>query len=280
MRQKFWKYQALGNDFIIIDFWSNPNLPRKNLTPANSRMVQICCRRRTGIGADGVLFILPSENHTATMRIINADGSVAQMCGNGLRCVARWLTEFGGVTEREFYVDTDSGPHLCAVNPDSDPFWIETGVSGASFKGPVSLTCPTEPLGKELTIIPISVGNPHAVIFTRNLTENRVEATGRFISEHSMFPEQTNVEFVKVLSQNRISVGVFERGAGPTMACGTGACAAASASVRFGYCSNDQPVLVDMPGGQLMVCISDDFRSLTLQGPAELVYEGVWSGEY
>jgi len=261
---QFTKMHGLGNDFILIDSRKNKldGVDLKNLA------LQLC-DRHFGIGADGILIVWPSQKAHYRMQVINPDGSEAEMCGNGIRCFAKYVYETDKLKEEVISVDTLAGIKLPAV------ILSQTGaVEGVEVDMGIPKELPTSNLkiqNKEYEIHEISMGNPHAVIFTEDLSAINLVEIGPQIENHPQFPKRTNVEFVKVLNEKEIDAIVWERGAGETLACGTGACAAVVAAVKTGKTS--RRVLVHLPGGNLDIEIGEDGRVL-MRGPAEKVFDG------
>ncbi len=255
---RFAKYHGLGNDFVVVE---GPPL----VDPA--RAARLCDRRR-GIGADGVLTILPPrDDGAAYMHIYNSDGSVAAMCGNGIRCVARHLAETRGAAG-ELVVETDSGPRRCRVHRDArgDFESVSVDMGPARFEGEQRFE-----VGREwFEALRISVGNPHVVLFDEP-TRARAESAGPAIE--AKVPGGANVGFA-ALRDGGLDLVVWERGAGLTEACGTGACAAAVAALRTGRIGPGEPVEVRLPGGTLRVTVSADLADVEMRGPAERVFDG------
>jgi diaminopimelate epimerase len=256
----FEKYEGLGNDFVILEVDREDALPPER--------VPRICDRHCGIGADGVLLILPSQGGDTTrrMRVINADGSVSEMCGNGVRCVALHIARARGVREGTVRIDTDAGPRVCSIedNRHEGMVTVDMGIVRVSAER----TLVIEDLHLALTLA--DAGNPHAVIFGR-FARGDVERLGPIVGHHSDFPRGTNVEFARVESDG-IHLLVWERGAGITLACGTGACATVAAAVAKRLVPESSPVSVRLPGGTL--CVTMDHDRATLRGPARHVFSG------
>lgn len=244
----FVKMEGLGNDFVVLD---GP------LAPTEEEVGRWCDRRR-GIGADGVLVVTPTSDGV-TMDYWNADGTPAEMCGNGLRCVARYSVERGLTSSDEFTVETSAGPRR-----------VEVGQSTVRVElGPVeALGDSVDLAGYELA--PILVGNPHAVAFVDDCYAVPVEAVGPLIEGDPHYPERTNVEFATVMGRDRIALRVWERGVGETLACGTGAAAAVAEAYRSGRTGPSVTVL--LPGGEMAVQIVDTVA--WIEGPATVVFSG------
>ena len=256
MSLHFWKYHGLGNDFVVVE-------GAALMAPA--RAVALCDRRR-GIGADGVLTILPArDGGAAYMHIYNPDGSVAAMCGNGIRCVARHLAESRGL-EGEFVVETDAGPRACTVHRGAggvDSVTVDMGK--ARVEGIQEFVVGPE----RVRALRVSMGNPHAVVLD-GPDASRAGTVGPAIE--AQVPGGVNVGFGRATGSS-IDLAVWERGAGLTEACGTGACAAAVAALHEGLLAGSGPVTVRLPGGVLEVSIDPDL-AVRMKGPAEKVFEG------
>jgi diaminopimelate epimerase len=246
----FVKVQGLGNDFVVFD---GPYLPQ----PED---IVRWCDRRTGIGADGVLVIEPQTGGRVSMRYWNADGGEAEMCGNGLRCVALLAYQRGWVDGRSFVVDTAVGAHPVVVGSSSVRAFV--GVPTVHRTGMLSIS------GTD--VHPMSVGNPHAVTFVGDVDQAPVEDVGPVVERDPLFPDRTNVEFVEVLDDGGISARIWERGVGETMASGTGA--TASAFIAHTVHGLAQPVDVHLRGGMLTISFDDD--GAWMDGPAEIVFSG------
>jgi diaminopimelate epimerase len=245
----FVKMEGLGNDFVVLE---GP------LAPTEDEVGRWCDRRR-GIGADGVLVVTPSGDGNVTMGYWNADGTPAEMCGNGLRCVARYSADRGLTTSDEFTVTTSLGPRRVEVGPNKVRVEL----------GPVqALGDSVELAGYELASI--AVGNPHAVAFVDDCYEVPVGAVGPVIEGDPHYPERTNVEFATVIGRDRIALRVWERGVGETLACGTGAAAAVAEAYRSGRTGPSVTVL--LPGGEMAVEMIDGIA--WIEGPATAVFRG------
>lgn len=270
---RFWKYQGLGNDFILlIDGREAVQDPE---------IIRSLCDRRFGIGADGVLFLVGSGKADAGMRIFNADGSEAEMCGNGIRCLAKHLYESGSVQKETMVIETLAG--LKGVE-----LTVERGVvTGVEVDmGPPSLECKTIPMDCQGQFIDeeieveefrirgtaVLMGNPHFVIF-QDLSEEETLELGPLIEKHPLFPNRTNVEFVEIM-KNGLKVSVYERGAGWTLACGTGASATAVAATLNGEAPFDEEIEVELPGGSLWITVPEDLSTVKMKGPAVRVFHG------
>lgn len=260
---------ALGNDFIVIDARSGG----PGDLPALARRL---CRRRFGVGADQMLVLSDAQGADFGMRIFNADGGEVEMCGNGIRCLARHIWDRGLSEKAVLDIDTPAGiirPERAGggmVRVDMGEPVLEGRKIPVDLDGPVR-DHPIEVNGETFLITCVSMGNPHAVIFVENLGGLPVDFYGPKIERHSLFPRRTNVEFVEVMGRKEIRMRVWERGAGETPACGTGASAAAVASALKGLTENR--VTVHLEGGDLIVEWAPDGRVL-MTGPAEEVFQG------
>lgn len=278
---KFWKYEGIGNDFIVIDGFSNPVEVDKNLC-------KIMCDRHFGIGADGVLYILPGNNNSdIVMRIINADGSEAEMCGNGIRCVAKHAFDFGMVEKKKFTIGTvkrnitsevlldDFGKVKSVMVDMGSPILNREEVPVNFYKNMISE--PIDVGGMTITGTAVSMGNPHFVTFDK-LDNEVINRLGPLLECHSIFPQKANIEFAEV-KDGKIYVRVYERGAGWTLACGTGACATATAAALNKLVPFNKPVCVCLPGGRLEVTVDKDLKYVMMSGPSKYIYCGDYTGE-
>ncbi|MBQ4113566.1 MAG: diaminopimelate epimerase [Clostridia bacterium] len=267
----FTKMQGLGNDYIYIDCFRTP----ADTLPDPAKLSARLSPRRTSVGADGLVLILPSDKATARMRMFNADGSEGLMCGNAIRCVGKYLCERGLISPdaREITVETASGIKelsLSVRDGKVDTVSVDMGVAEVSDEIVV------ETGGKQYHVIPVSVGNPHWVCLADDLCEVDVESEGARLS--SAVEGGVNVEFVERIDENTLRMRVFERGSGVTLACGTGACASVAAAVSRGICPVNTPVTVLLDGGALTVILGEG-GTLLMIGGAEFVFDGVWEGE-
>ncbi len=271
---KFHKYQALGNDYLVLE--TDP----ERLTAALARRI---CDRHFGVGSDGILVETPSDAGVG-LRILNPDGSEAEKSGNGLRIFARYLWDAGRVGGETFAVETRGGVVRCQVRDGGGSVFVEMGrASFDSARIPVAgprrevLDEAIEIGSVRLRFTGVTVGNPHCVVHVPETSADLVRRLGPQLETHPAFPNRANVQFVQVLAPDRIRIEIWERGAGYTLASGSSSCAAAAASVRLGRCVAGE-VVVEMPGGLLVIGVADDF-ALTLVGPARKVAYGVVSAE-
>ncbi len=275
-RLPFTKMQGIGNDFVIVDLFKNP-LDEPKFAP----LAQAVCDRRFGIGADGLILVAPGKAHRFAMRMFNPDGSESEMCGNGVRCFAKFLTQEGHTADKEIPVETGAGLLNLQIQPDGQ-VKVDMGPAHLSRKeigmtGDPESQFVDQPIpGTEFNGTAVSMGNPHLVIFTPNLAEIDLYDTARPLETHPLFPNRTNVHFVQVINPQKIQMKTWERGAGATLACGTGASACGVASVLNGH--TDRNLTVTLPGGDLSIEYQTN-GTVFMTGPAETAYQGVWDLE-
>lgn len=246
----FVKVHGLGNDFIVLDGPYEPD-------PAD---IVAWCKRRTGVGADGVLVIEPVGIDLVSMRYWNADGGEAEMCGNGMRCIARLAYQRGWVASRDFIVRTVVGDHPVEVGSDTVRAFV--GVPSTYRTGTLAIA--------GVAVHPLSIGNPHAVTFVEDVAVAPVAVLGPIIEKDPLFPNRTNVEFVEVVDDSTIKARIWERGVGETPASGTGA--TASAYVAHTVREVSQPITVVLTGGELTITFDD--VGAWMEGPAVIAYTG------
>jgi diaminopimelate epimerase len=261
MGERFIKLHGLGNDFIVLDRRGTGEEPR----PEQARF---WCDRHRGIGADGVLSILPSRTGTARMRVLNADGSRAEMCGNGLRCVAKVLGDLD-LRARELVIETDAGLRCCELVREQGKVVAAIAEMGAPEKQFVLKEI--DAAGERLRGTAVSMGNPHLVLW--GTLPERAADLGPVLERHSLFPNRTNVEFVRAGSKP-LEVVVWERGCGLTEACGTGACAVVVAGILEGRLSAGAWIDVRLPGGVLAIEVAADMSQVRMRGEAVEVFVG------
>lgn len=267
----FTKMHGIGNDYIYIHCPDGVPSDISELTIEMSR-------QHTAVGSDGIIAILPSQRAHFAMRIFNADGSEARMCGNGIRCVGKYVHDKGLTDRTELDIETLSGVRHLRLHLDADGT-----VGSVSVDMGRALTADTvlpegETIEKPIItaagrvrLTAVSVGNPHGVVFTDDIASMDLAATGSELERHAMWPDRANIEFARVTTPHDIELRVWERGSGETMACGTGACAAAAAAILTGRCRS--PVRVKLPGGFLMIAI-DPSGTMMMTGPATTVFDG------
>ena len=261
--------QGAGNDYIYIDCFATPADSLGNIHELARRMSD----RHFGVGGDGIVLIMPSDNGCdVRMRMFNSDGSEAEMCGNASRCVAKYAYDHAIVKSADFTLQTKAGVKIIHVTTDANNIVTSATVdmgepavlpSGAAIPGGFKYTA-------------VSMGNPHCVIFVDEITDAHVHTEGPKIETCTeVFPQKTNVEFAHVINQNEIRMRVWERGAGETLACGTGACATLVAAVVNGLC--DRKATLKLLGGNLVIEWNEKTGRILMTGPAEYAFEGLWS---
>lgn len=273
---KFTKMQGIGNDYIYVNCFEE-----KVSDP--ERVSQIVSDRHFGIGGDGLVLIMPSNKADFRMRMFNADGSEGNMCGNATRCIGKYVYDNGLTDKTEITLETRSGIKYLTLYPENGkvktvlvnmgkailkPSAIPMKAEGDSF-----INKPIEVSGKEVNITAVSMGNPHAVTYAEDVDGLELEKIGPEFENHPLFPERVNTEFIKVLDSHTIQMRVWERGSGETWACGTGACAAAVASVENGYFKRGEEITVKLRGGDLFITYKED-GTVLMRGPARTVFTG------
>lgn len=269
----FSKYEATANDFIMIDCTSD----ELHLSPEKVRAL---CDRRRGVGADGIIVMLPSEHADLAMRIFNADGTEAQMCGNGVRALFLYARDRRALDGSQATIETVAGIKAVSEVPGGDggalfsvnmgaPAWMRPDVPMAGEGEAIDVTVDLLD-GTVFTATCVSMGNPHCVVFVEDVSQYPVESIGPLVENHPLFPEKTNAEFARVVSDSYLEVRVWERGVGETRACGTGACASLVAANLTGR--TGKRATVRLSGGDLIVDWKEDGVRLT--GPARRVFEG------
>ncbi len=263
---KFIKMHGLSNDYVFADTFTQP-------CPKNPAALSVeISKSHTGIGADGLILIEPVEGADARMRIFNADGSEAQICGNGLRCVGKYLYDSGLVRREEMCIMTGAGLKKLTMTVKNG----KAVAARADMGEPqiIAARKPIEVCGRTLHFTCVSMGNPHAITFEEAAQDECFYTLGPAVEKHEFFPERTNVEFTCVESEEKLIVRVWERGSGETMACGSGACATLAAAVIEGLAQRRAQVV--LPGGALEIEWSEEDNHVYMTGPAEAVF----SGEY
>lgn len=282
----FRKYHGLGNDFVLID---NREAPTPLLSPDQSVSV---CDRHTGVGADGVIFLLPPSNDDSdiAMRLYNSDGTEPEMCGNGIRCLARFAADLSieSQTPGKFVIDTLAGRIIPEILPASGDVRVDMGpptLSASAIPTTLATTMHNNYTAAVRNVnnldwmtTCISMGNPHAVIFVDEPTyldlDDTLEEIGPLFENHPVFPQRINTEFVHALTETQFDMLVWERGAGRTRACGTGACAVLVAAILTGRARKDTPCTIHLPGGDLVIEWASATNHIMMTGPAEIVFEG------
>ena len=262
----FTKMHGLGNDYVFVDCTNN-----KNSIINPSVFSKNISNRNFGIGSDGLILIENSKVADFKIRIFNSDGSEAEMCGNGIRCVGKYIFDNKLTNKTLLKIETLSGIKALKLKLKNNKVFSVTVCMG-NYKIFNEINLNIE--NKTFTITPISVGNPHAVIFINNLNDIDIHKYAPIIENHKIFSNKTNVEFVQIINSNHIKIKVWERGSGLTLACGTGACASTIAAYnkKFIYKSPS----VELPGGILQTYIDEKTNMIYLSGPATTVYSGIY----
>lgn len=275
---KFTKMHGIGNDYIYIDCFKqkidNPEYLAKVMSP-----------RRTSVGSDGVILICPSEVADAKMRMFNLDGSEGKMCGNGIRCVGKYIYDTGISHKQNLTIETLSGIKNLKVSEKDgkavsltvdmgEPILTPSNIP-VLFEGDHMINEPVDIDGTEYRITSVSMGNPHAVIFCDSVKDLDLEKIGPKFEFNKIFPEQVNTEFIRVIDNKTLEMRVWERGSGETFACGTGACAATVAAVLNGYCKREEEITVRLKCGNLNITYAENSH-VYMRGAAEKVYDGVY----
>tara|TARA_Y100001968_G_scaffold124413_1_gene113377 strand:+ start:447 stop:1301 length:855 start_codon:yes stop_codon:yes gene_type:complete len=280
MKNKFSKYHGLGNDFIIFDARGN-NL--ENILSENKAdLIQHLCNRNFGIGADGIILILESKNKALVkMKIYNSDGSEPEMCGNGIRCLISFLNDSNEINQLSIIpIETKAGLISTSINgnncikvnmgePILSPEKIPTKLLLNDLSVPNGLITIND---QKFNIYAASMGNPHMIVFVKNIEDIPFEDWGPQLEKHTLFPNSTNVHFVELIDQSNIRIKVWERGCGPTLACGTGACACLVVTSILG--KTQDRINVYLPGGNLQIEWPDQAGPVYMQGPADKVFSG------
>lgn len=280
------KYEGAGNDFIIIDEWEREVIPEKYKSAAVKKL----CQRSGSIGADGVLFWMTSIKANGRMRTFNADGSEAEISGNGLRCVARYAYEKREIETTKFTIETMKGVSELTIILDDrgeiDKIKVNMGeprllakdipMTGDPFRKPIEETILVNDKIGKVKVTALSVGNPHVVIFVKNLEKTNVKSLGKAIECHPFFPERTNVNFVQIENEKSFRIRTFERGVGITLSCGTGTAASTIAGVITGRILSNVEISATTDGGKLWTEYVDDGNKISVYiiGPSRKVFSG------
>lgn len=278
---RFVKMEGCGNDYVYIDCF-------RQQVPDPEALAQAVSDRHFGVGGDGLILIMPSGVADGRMRMFNADGSEGKMCGNGVRCVGKYLYDSGIAKSKTVTVETRSGIKTLDVTAHGNVATALCVDMGAPVLTPtdipVLLAAPqvVDHLlvvgGQEYHITCVSMGNPHCVVFVENVECIPLERIGPLFEHHPLFPEGINTEFVQVSDSYTLHMRVWERGSGETLACGTGACAATVAATLCGHCLRGEEISVILRGGKLRIRWVNDRVWMT--GPARRVFEGVWEDDF
>ena len=275
---RFVKMQGIGNDYVYVDCIRQP-LPSDIASLATK-----ISDRNFGVGGDGLILICPSDKADARMRMFNNDGSESEMCGNGVRCVAKFVYDHGIAKKTSLAIETGRGVlkleletaggkcHQVRVDM-GEPILVAENIP-TTLLGTPPLEVPLVIDGVELKVTCVSMGNPHCITFVKEITNEMVLGIGHKVEKHSAFPRRTNVEFVRVDNPGEITMRVWERGSGETLACGTGACAVAVAGVLTGR--TDRSIIAHLRGGDLRLDWSKTDNHVFMTGPAVEVFQGEW----
>lgn len=273
----FSKMHGIGNDYIYINCFQETVTDPEKLSVFMSDV-------RFGVGSDGLVLILPSEVADFRMRIFNADGSEAMMCGNATRCIGKYVYDMGMTDKTEVSLETNSGIKYLTLYPGADGKIESVKVDmGKAILVPREIPVdspldrfiaqPVTVDGTEYEITCVSMGNPHAVVFLPEIDSLDLEKIGPSFEHHPLFPDRVNTEFVRVIDDHTLQMRVWERGSGETFACGTGTCATVVAAVLNGFCKKEEEILVHLRGGDLRIIYHED-ETVTMIGPATYVFEG------
>ena len=273
----FSKMHGIGNDYIYINCFKETVTDPEKLSVFLSDV-------RFGVGSDGLVLILPSEVADFRMRIFNADGSEAMMCGNATRCIGKYVYDMGMTDKTEISLETNSGIKYLTLYPDANNQIESVKVDmGKAILVPREIPVnsdlerfiaqPVTVDGKEYAMTCVSMGNPHAVVFLPEVDSLDLEKIGPSFEHHELFPDRVNTEFVRVIDDHTLQMRVWERGSGETFACGTGTCATVVAAVLNGFCKKEEEILVHLRGGDLRIIYHED-DTVTMIGPATDVFEG------
>ncbi len=275
---KFTKMQGCGNDYVYVNGMEEKLAPEKK-----AEVVRFLSDRHFGIGSDGVIFINAAKEADFEMEMYNADGTRSEMCGNGIRCVAKFVYDKGLTQDKnisivsagkvkylDLTVDENNKVSLVKVNMGS-PILVPEQIP-AIFEGEQVVDAPIMVQGEEFRVTCVSMGNPHAVVFVDQTGEMDLEEIGPYFENHEAFPNRTNTEFVEVVDRNHVKMRVWERGTGETLACGTGCCATVVAAVLNGLTDTD--VEVEVLGGKIQIFWDREANLVYMTGPATTVFEG------
>lgn len=280
---KFTKMHGAGNDYIYVNGFEEKILDRRKAAVSLSD-------RHFGIGADGLICVDPSNVADVRMDMYNADGSVGKMCGNGVRCVAKYAYDNGLARKREISVETLSGVKYINLifNKDGEVTGAMVDMGEpilhpdeipALFEGEEAISRPLVVAGQTYDVTLVSMGNPHCIVFVDDVRKLKIEEIGPKFENHNRFPDRINTEFVHVIEANRLDMRVWERGSGETLACGTGTCATVVACVLNGFCHKDEEIQVNLLGGTLIIKWDSTDNHVYMTGPAETVFTGEYLGK-
>lgn len=272
---KFTKMHGIGNDYVYVNCF-------KEEIKNPSELARFVSNRNFGVGSDGLILIRPSEKADFQMDMYNSDGSQAEMCGNGIRCVGKYVYDYGLTDKTQITIDTLAGIKYLDLTVEDgkvskirvnmgEPILTPEQIPVISKKNP-AVNIPIEVKGKEYHMTCVSMGNPHAIVFMDHVKDLDIEVIGPHFENHTCFPKRTNTEFVEVLDRNTVNMRVWERGAGETLACGTGACATAVACVLNDKTENH--ITVHLLGGDLEIEWDKESNQIYMTGPATTVFDG------
>ncbi len=279
MNFDFTKWQACGNDFVLVNTFDN--IDAEKIAEIIKQSPKIC-DRHFGVGADGVIFILPSTIADFRMQIINSDGSEAEMCGNGIRCFAKCVHEAGLTTKTKFTVETGAGIIIPEIMPDGtvhvdmgEPVLEADKIPVDGFKNNYVIDEDITVDGKTYKMTCVSMGNPHCIVFVDDIKKIDLEKIGPKFETHSVFPKKTNTEFVEIKNDEYVRMRVWERGAGITWACGTGSCATLVACVLNN--KTKRKAKIELDGGILTIEWNKESNHIYMTGPATKVFTATWN---
>ena len=274
---RFTKMQGLGNDYVYVDCF-------KETIEDPSKLAKVISDRHFGVGSDGLILICPSDKADFEMKMYNADGSRGEMCGNGIRCVAKYVYDYGLTDKTHISVETLGGIKYLDLTVENGKVALVKVDMGSPILTPAQVpviadgeSAVDEPIcvdGVEYRMTCVSMGNPHAVVYMEDVDNLDIEKIGPSFENHERFPNRVNTEFVKVLDRKTAQMRVWERGSGETLACGTGACAVAVACILNGL--TDNRVRVKLLGGDLLIEWDKEKDTVYMTGPAEVVFDGEW----
>jgi diaminopimelate epimerase len=277
---RFTKMHGIGNDYVYVSLFD------QSLPGEPAELARVVSDRHFGIGGDGLILITPSDKADARMRMFNADGSEGEMCGNGVRCVAKYIHDHGIARKPVVTIETGRGVltldleiaagRVQRVRVDMSPPILRAAEIPTTLPGDPPLDVPLEVGGDEYHVSAISMGNPHAVLYVPDVRDFPVEAVGPLIEVHPAFPRRVNVHFVEIARPHQVRMRTWERGSGITLACGTGACAVCVVGVLTGR--TERRLLAHLPGGDLELEWPADSASVFMTGPATEVFSGEWNG--
>ncbi|MBE6844573.1 MAG: diaminopimelate epimerase [Ruminococcus sp.] len=273
---KFTKMHGIGNDYIYV------NCFEEKIDNPEQISIYVSDRHK-GIGSDGLVMIMPSDKADFRMRIFNADGSEAMMCGNATRCIGKYVYDKGLTAKTEITLETNSGIKYLKLFPENGKVEFVEVDMGKTILVPKDIPVKSdkerfisEPVtvdGREYKITCVSMGNPHAIVYLDGVDELELEKIGPSFENHELFPDRINTEFIEVIDRTNLKMRVWERGSGETFACGTGACASVVSSVLNGFCDKGTEVTVHLRGGDLRITYNED-ETVIMKGPATLICDG------